>query len=368
MTKKFIICIPSLRMGGAAKIALNLSEQYLLEGHDVYIIRTDGNSKDPDFSSLPAGLKVIRLPKIALHHFLRPFVNAFLLLKHFRKLQPDAIMAVRHDATVVSSLAWRLNGRMGRFVIRDINPITKTLNRNGVMIAMIRAAYRAASAVIANSTDVAEALKAKRWLDPARIHTIDNPVVSKSFYEKAAAPVNDNWLNKSDSPLIITIGRLDKMKDQATLIRAFDILRKQTEARLMLIGDGSEAANLQQLVNSLHLEQDVKLAGAMDNPYPFLKQAAIFALSSRYEGFGNVLVEALSLGKKVISTACTGGPAHILNHGEYGRLVPVGDHQALAAAILEALAEPPNPDPLTRRAQDFSVEQIAGAYANILFN
>lgn len=368
MKKKFIICIPSLRMGGAAKIALNLTEQYLEEGMDVHIILTDGNSKDPDFSSLPAGLKLIKLPRIGMHHFIRPFINAFLLLKYFRNLKPEAILAVRHDATVVSSLAWRLNNRKGRFVIREINPITKTLNRNAVMIAMIRWAYRSASAVIANSKDVAVALKSKNWLDPAKIHTIDNPVLTKSFYQKASARLDDPWLASASSPLIVTIGRLDKMKDQATLIRAFAILRKQCPARLMLIGDGPEVSNLQQLVTDLNLEADVRLPGAMDNPYPILKRAEIFVLSSRYEGFGNVLVEALSLGKKVISTACTGGPAYILNHGEYGRLFPVGDHEALATSMLAALAEAHEPAALINRAQHFSAARIAAAYAAVLFN
>lgn len=368
MKKKLVICIPSLRVGGAAKIALNLSEQYLEEGMDVHIILTDGNSKDPDFSSLPAGLQLHKLPQRRMHHFIRPFINAYALLKYFRKLQPDAILAVRHDATAVSALAWWLYGRKGRFVIREINPITKTLNRNAVMIALIRWAYRGASAVIANSTDVAEALKAKKWLAPAQVHTIDNPVLTKSFYQKAAAKLDDPWLASASSPLIVTIGRLDKMKDQATLIRAFAILRKQCPARLMLIGDGPEAANLQQLVAELNLQADVKLPGAMDNPYPVLKQAELFVLSSRYEGFGNVLVEALSLGKKVISTACTGGPAYILNHGEYGRLFPVGDHEALAAAMSTALAETQEPAALIDRALHFSAARIAAAYAAVLFN
>lgn len=368
MPRKFIICIPSLRMGGAAKIALNLSEQYLEEGIEVTIILTDGNSNDPDFSALPDGLKIIKLPRINIHHFIRPFINAFLLLKHFRKIKPTAILAVRHDATVIAALAWKLNGRKGRFVIRDINPITKTLNRNGIMVAMIKSAYRSATAVIANSDDVASALRDKHWLPAERIHKIDNPVLTKSFYKKAQMEVSDAWLDGSSSPLIITIGRLDKMKDQATLIKAFALVRKQTVARLMLIGDGPERPNLRKLVKELELEDSVRLPGAMQNPYPYLKRAAVFVLSSKYEGFGNVLVEALSLGKKVVSSACTGGPAYILNSGEYGSLFPVGDHEALAQQILLALAKQQDPEPLIRRSKDFSAEVIASAYGKVLFN
>lgn len=368
MARKFIICIPSLRMGGAAKIALNLSEQYLEEGMEVTIILTDGNSNDPDFSALPEGLEVIKLPRINMHHFIRPFINAYQLLKYFRQIKPDAILGVRHDATIIASLAWKLNGRKGRFVIRDINPITKTLNRNAVMVAMIKSAYRSASAVIANSDDVAQALREKNWLPAEKIHKIDNPVLTKSFYKKAQMEVSDPWLDASSSPLVITIGRLDKMKDQATLIRAFALVRAKTEARLMLVGDGPERPTLRKLVKDLKLEESVALPGAMQNPYPYLKRAAVFVLSSKYEGFGNVLVEALSLGKPVVSSACTGGPAYILQSGKFGSLFPVGDHEALAQQILLALAKQQDPEPLIRRSKDFSAEVIAGAYGKVLFN
>ena len=368
MARKFIICIPSLRMGGAAKIALNLSEQYLEEGIEVTIILTDGNSNDPDFSALPVGLKVIKLPRINMHHFIRPFMNAYQLLKYFREIKPDAILAVRHDASVIAALAWKLNGRKGRFVIRDINPITKTLNRNAVMVAMIKSAYRGATAVIANSDDVAQALKDKQWLPAEKIYKIDNPVLTKSFFSKAKMEISDPWLDSSNSPLIITIGRLDQMKDQATLIKAFALVRKETDARLMLVGDGPERPNLRKLVKDLELGDSVALPGAMQNPYPYLKRASVFVLSSKYEGFGNVLVEALSLGKKVVSSACTGGPAYILKSGVYGSLFPVGDYKALAQQILSALAKQQDPEPLIRRSRDFSAEVIAGAYGKVLFN
>mgnify|MGYP004537986233 CR=1 FL=1 len=112
MTKKLIICIPSLRVGGAAKIALNLSEQYLEEGIDLTVILTDGNSNDVDFTALPEGLKLIKLPRIGIHYFIRPFLNAYLLWKHFRRLKPHAILAVRHDASTITALAWKLVSTM----------------------------------------------------------------------------------------------------------------------------------------------------------------------------------------------------------------------------------------------------------------
>ncbi len=368
MTKKLVICIPSLRLGGAAKIALNLTEQYLEEEIDVTIILTDGNSKDLDFTSLPSGVNLIKLPAIKVHHFIRPFINVFFLARYFRNLKPDAILAVRHDATAVSSMAWKLTLKKACFVIREINPITRTLNRNSIMISILKKAYGSATAVIANSNDVADALKSKNWLDAGKIYTIDNPVLTKGFFTKAQEPLVDTWIKASSSPLIITIGRLDKMKDQQTLIRAFALVRKNIDCRLMLIGDGPEAASLRRLVDSLGVSGSVKLPGALENPYPLLKHAEIFVLSSMYEGFGNVLVEALSLGKKIISTACPGGPAYILNHGEFGKLFPIGDYEQLAVEIGNALVTEIDTVPLIARSKDFSTEKIAKLYSQLLFN
>jgi len=365
--KTLVICIPSLRLGGAAKIALNLSEYYLEQGIAVHIILTDPHTEDCGFHKMPEGLRIHNLPKIRLHHFVLPFVKVFQLKNLFQKLQPDGILAVRHDATSIASLAWKLTGKKGNFVIRDINPITKTLNRNAVMVRLIKMAYQSADAVIANSKDVAAALIGKNWMPLQKIHVIDNPVLSKSFFKKADERVSDPWVSSLSVPLIVTIGRLDKMKDQQTLIRAFDIVRKQGDCRLMLIGDGPEASNLQILIDKLGLQQEVKLAGPLENPYPILKQAALFVLSSKYEGFGNVLVEALALGKKIISTDCPGGPSYILNKGEFGTLFPVGDHQALAREIQRSLDSVIDAAPLIRQSEKFTDTVIARKYGELLF-
>jgi glycosyltransferase involved in cell wall biosynthesis len=365
--KTLIICIPSLRLGGAAKIALNLTEYYLEQGIIVHIILTDPHSEDSGFSKMPVGVKIHSLKKINLHHFLLPFVKVFQLKALFKQLQPDGILAVRHDATSIASLAWKLHGKQGNFVIRDINPITKTLNRNPLMVRLIKMAYQSADAVIANSKDVAHALIGKHWMAENKIHVIDNPVIGKSFFKKAEEAVSDPWVSQRSVPLLITIGRLDKMKDQQTLIKAFSLVRKQRACRLMLIGDGPEAKNLQELVNTLGLQHDVKLAGALENPYPILKAAEMFVLSSKYEGFGNVLVEALALGKKIISSNCPGGPGYILDKGRFGTLFPVGDHEKLAAEILHNLEAEVDREALIKQSEQFKDSVIAQSYGKLLF-
>jgi glycosyltransferase involved in cell wall biosynthesis len=133
----------------------------------------------------------------------------------------------------------------------------------------------------------------------------------------------------------------------------------------MILGEGEERPKLEALVRELRLEEDVALPGFVENPYKYMKRAAVFVLSSRWEGFGMVLVEAMALGTPVIATDCPSGPAEILEDGRWGRLVPVGDVHRLAEAILRVLKEEKIGTSVVR-ASMFSVERILEDYANIL--
>lgn len=367
MKKKLIICIPSLRLGGAAKIALNLTEYYMNNNVHVTIILTEGTQQQKGFKDVPAGVDVIYLPQPNIHKYIRPLSAVFKLVSLFKKIGPDAILAVRHNATAASYLAWKVASKPGMFFIRDINPITRTLDRKKIMIQVLKMAYSSAEAVIGNSRDVTAALTSINWVEPSRIHAIDNPVISQTFFRKAEEQVDDPWVNNSDTPLFITIGRLDLMKDHQTLIRAFALVKAETDCRLLLVGDGSQYAQLEQLISDLNLREFVKLAGSLENPYPLLKRADVFVLTSLYEGFGNVLVEALALGKKVISTDCPGGPSYILNKGEFGKLVKVGDVEGLAKAMHSSLGEQVSEDKIINRGKEFSIETVGQKYSKIMF-
>jgi len=134
----------------------------------------------------------------------------------------------------------------------------------------------------------------------------------------------------------------------------------------MILGNnaGSGPA-LNALVRELDLENDVAMPGFVDNPCTYMAKAAVFALSSRWEGFGNVIVEALAVGTPVVSTDCESGPAEILDHGRYGDLVPVGDYHALAKVILGVLSgKTKSVDP--NWLAQFSLESITRQYLEVL--
>jgi glycosyltransferase involved in cell wall biosynthesis len=367
MKKSLIICIPSLRLGGAAKIALNLCEYYVANGTIVTLILTDASPSEKVFSDIPAGITIQRLKRPNAGKLLNLIYKAFALASSFRRIKPDVILSVRHDATVPASLAWKLAGKHAAFFIRDINPITRTLNRNRYMVRLIKHAYSSADGVISNSADVRYALLQKEWVNPGRIFQIDNPVLTKTFFDKVGEPIKENWFKGVQVPLVLTIGRLQKMKDHETLIRAFKEVVKVIDCRLLIIGEGEEMARLEGLINSLELTEVVQLAGAIENPYPYLKLADVFVLTSIYEGFGNVLVEALSLGKKIVATDCPGGPAYILNQGEFGTLVPVRAVSRIADAILNSLNQDTDEKKLIKRAHNFSVDVVGQAYTKVMF-
>jgi glycosyltransferase involved in cell wall biosynthesis len=167
-------------------------------------------------------------------------------------------------------------------------------------------------------------------------------------------------------PVILGVGRLTPQKDFPTLIRAFALVRQQQPARLILLGEGEERSSLASLIEELHLQEEVDLPGFVDNPFAYMARARVLVLSSAWEGFGNVLVEAMAAGTPVVSTDCPSGPAEILANGEYGQLVGIADSEAMARAILKILDCPPDQHQLKQRVMEFSVEKILAQYRSII--
>lgn len=161
-------------------------------------------------------------------------------------------------------------------------------------------------------------------------------------------------------------GSVDSAKDFPTLLRAFALLRRNLDARLVILGQGEQAVELQAIARSLDVANAVDLPGFVENPAAYMRRASVFALTSAWEGFGMVLAEALAVGCPVVSTDCPSGPREILADGRYGPLVPVGDHVALAAALESLIRTPPSRDALRDAAWRFSVAGNGKRYKDLL--
>src|SRR5699024_364664 len=153
----------------------------------------------------------------------------------------------------------------------------------------------------------------------------------------AAQQLDDPWFRQGSDPVILAIGRLTYQKGFDILIEAFRKISKKYSMKLIILGEGEQRQELELLINKYALGDRISLQGFVDNPYRYMKRAAIFVLPSRWEGFPNVLVEAMACGVPVVATTCPGGSIEILENGKWGELVEPGDSDALVDAILKVI-------------------------------
>lgn len=293
------------------------------------------------------------------------------LVSYLRERQPDALLSTLTYANVVAIWARDIAGHPERLVVREANPISSVADDRVASLKyrltpfFVRAFYDRAHSIVGISRGLRHDLIERGGLPAHKVHAIYNPVVTQQLYEMAREPLAHRWFTDSN-PVVLTAGRLTRQKDVGTLIQAFGILRNEVDARLVVLGQGELRPELEDLVRDLGLENAVELPGFVDNPFKYMARSDVFALSSRWEGFGNVLVEAMAVGTSVVSTDCPTGPAEILADGEYGRLVDVGNAPQMAEAIAGVLGSPSNPDKLKRRAREFSADHIAEQYLSLL--
>jgi len=337
LTRKVAIFLPSLRGGGAERVMVNLARGFAERGLQVDLVLA--KAEGPYLSQVPQSVRVVDLKSKRVLYSLPG------LVRYLRMERPKALLSAMDHANVVALWAKKL-ARVPTRVVVSVHSTTsiatkRAKNMRGRMMPLfIRKFYPWANAVVAVSKGVAEDLLKIAGLPKEKIRVIYNPVITPELFAKAEEPVGHPWFRPGEPPVILGIGRLTEAKDFPTLIRAFALVRKQRPARLMILGEGEERPKLEALVRELGLEKDVALPGFVDNPYKYMKRAAVFVLSSRWEGLPTVLIEALALGTPVVSTDCESGPAEILDGGKYGKLVPVADIEGLAKAIDEAITKP----------------------------
>jgi len=360
--EKVALFLPSLRGGGAERVMVNLARGFYDQGINVDLVLA--KAEGPYLSEVPAGVRVIDL------HSSRVLFSLPGLVRYLRRERPQSILSAMDHANIVAIWARKLSGVSCRVVVSVHSTLSRALMnipnlRGYLMPNLIRIFYPLADAVIAVSNGVAEDFANITRLPRESIKVIYNPIVIPELLEKAKEAVEHPWFSRGEPPVILSVGRLTKAKDYPTLIRAFALVHRERPARLMILGEGEERPKLEALIQELGLDEDVSLPGFVDNPYAYMARAAVFVLSSAWEGFGNVLVEAMAVGTPVVATDCPSGPAEILEGGKWGKLVPVGDIEKIAKAIIETLEDLNCPD-VTKRAQDFGIEKPVQNYLRVL--
>jgi glycosyltransferase involved in cell wall biosynthesis len=226
----------------------------------------------------------------------------------------------------------------------------------------VRTAYRRADRVVAISDGVGGALSHRFGIDPNRVSTIYNAVDVATVRARA----ENKPANLPREPFIVAAGRLVRQKGFDLLIRAFAASVAERPIALVIVGEGPERAALEELARRHGVQSRVHLPGFVENPWSYFARAAAFVCSSRWEGFGNVIVEAMACGAPVVATDCDFGPREIVRTDDSGLLVPVDNVEALARAILavvddRALATRLS-DGARRRADDFDMTRMTRAY------
>jgi glycosyltransferase involved in cell wall biosynthesis len=226
---------------------------------------------------------------------------------------------------------------------------------------LLRRAYPHADRIIANSLAVASDLTDRFGVPAEKVTIIYNPLNLDSIERLSRDAVANAWLAQKSFPLILSVGSLYALKDFPTLIRAFSIVRSARECRLAILGEGADRRKLENLVAELGLQEDVCFPGFVNNPFAWMRAAKLLVCSSLTEGCPNALMQALACGTAVVSTDCVGGCAEILQGGRWGRLVPIKDVQAMAAAIAASMDDTAAVD-VKKRAADFAIDAVARAY------
>lgn len=227
----------------------------------------------------------------------------------------------------------------------------------------IRKLYRGADTLICVSEGVCDDISRILKKTPVETLVLPNPVITPELGELAAQEVDHPWLrDPGGAPVLLGVGRMGKIKNFPLLIKAFARVRSRHDCRLVILGDGRQRERLAALTQKLGIADDVDFPGFVDNPYAYMAKAALFVLSSEWEGLPTVLIEALAVGTPVVSTDCPSGPYEILQGGRFGKLVPTGDEAALADAIIATLSRRHDPQQLRDAVKPYTMEASCKAY------
>ena len=329
---KISLFINTLEGGGAERVMLNLSRGLADKGLqvDLLLMRAQGQY----LKDVPANVNLIGLKSR------RAILSLPKIIKYLRSNKPEILLSNLDAANVIALLAKRLSGVDTKIVVNE----TCNLSRKNwtkkwryrIMPFVIKVTYPWASAIFAKSEGVRKDILNTINISANKVFTVPNPVISPEFYEIAENNVDHPWFKNKDIPMVIGVGRFDELKNFQDLLKAFSMVRKEVCARLIILGEGRQRKELTSLAKALGIENDVCLPGFKNNPFKYMKQSSVFVLTSKEEGFGLVVVEALACGCKVVSTDCD-GPKEILENGKWGSIVPVGDIEAIAEAIKASL-------------------------------
>tara|TARA_R110001599_G_scaffold70543_7_gene197702 strand:+ start:9401 stop:10558 length:1158 start_codon:yes stop_codon:yes gene_type:complete len=360
--RKILIVTSSLSAGGVGRNFLNLAYEFSERKIAVhlFLVNWHGDKRTfelPDSVTVHTGRGRARYDLLALRRVISG-------------LMPDVIISGPARINLLTGAAHAVTvGKCSRVIMTYRSNRIEELRRATLSAKALEfianPLYRRADAVVGVSKGVTNSVIKTARLDPDRCHTIYNPAWVESRGVDAHEATGLEVLDKKKNKVLIACGRLVEQKDYPTLLHAFAKVLKSEDVDLVILGEGKLRSELIGLAAQLGISKRVHFVGYVQDPMRYMVKADVFVLTSKWEGFGNVIVEALGAGLSVVSTDAPSGPAEILDDGRYGKLVPVGDQDAICAAIIHCLASPQAKHVSLKRARSFSSTQIASEYLRV---
>lgn len=363
--KKIAFVLPALYGGGAERVALRIANGLAEKGYNVDLVLSQ--FKGSYISLVSPKVNVVDLGCSDKFVTLKSIPK---LISYLKKNKPKVLFSTLFRTNFIVYLTLLLSASKSRLVIRHPNMLYPKGSKDSFYTFVtkklaIKTAQKA-DAVVLTSQLMKDELLSLASFDIDKLHIIPNPVPVKEIQEKADLPLQHEWFEEDSDPVILSVGRLTQQKGYVDLINAFAKVVVNTPSKLLILGEGEQRYELEELIKQLKLENKVALPGFVDNPYQYMARAKVFALPSKWEGFPNVLVEAMACGTKVVAADCPGGTAEILENGKWGALTTVNDVPALVNALIEALQD--NKPSLSKsRVNDFTLEEMLKKYEQVLY-
>jgi len=363
--ERIAIFAPSMRGGGMERVTLAIATGIANRGYLVDLLLVKGEG--PFMSTIPDNINVVDFNKS------RALKTLPSIIKYLRQAKPHSILCSMGHTGLMTILAKQMSFSKTKVFVLIHNTMSFSTRylpatKRRILFEATRLLFTKAESVIGVSQGVIDDLKQSTPIPHDKLRVVYNPVSTPQLKHAMNEPNNHKWLVDKSIPVLLGAGRLHYQKSFKTLIQAFYHVVQEREARLIIVGEGTQREMLTNLVQQLGLEDIVDMPGFVDNPYSYMKNSDLFVLSSDFEGLPTVLIEAMACGCPVVSTDCPSGPKEILNNGEYGKLVPVNNPEALAKAILEELSEKHDISNIQARSEDFSEERVTDEYLSLLLS
>jgi glycosyltransferase involved in cell wall biosynthesis len=366
---------PTTVFGGAERTTTTLLEKLDKSIFEVVLITKKGV-----FPSLPAN-ETIYIDDLGVKDGFggfRALMRDAKIIGGLIKKKADVAFGMLHYGCIVLSVIKFISGDRVRIVASPRTPSKAAIDfylkdeplKKALWNFMIKFFCRYSDYVVAASKGIREECISGYKAERKKVIVVNNSVDVQSVTELSAKPVEGE--TPCDALIISTAGRLAPEKNMEVLLKSFAKLRRDLNVRLWVIGDGPERRNLEYLAASLNLTDSVVFWGFQENPYKFIGRSDVFVHTSLFEGFGNIILEAMACGVPVIATDCPFGPCEIINNGETGMLVPVSDEPALTQALKLVLEDKGLRDLFIKNAYvrliDFTPESMVRHYEDIFLN